>query len=116
MQPIQVGSPGQLVAVDILGPFPEFHSGKKYILVVVDNFTMWSEAYAIPNREAVTVAHKLTQEWFFCFSPSESLLSDPREETPTKKWGGWGGLTPEAHTLIICMKYAYVYSTRSFIV
>ena len=43
-------------------------------------------------------------------------LMHAREEIPTKKWGGWGGLTPETHTLIICMKYAYVYSTRSFIV
>ena len=60
-QPIQVGSPGQLVAVDILGPFPESHSGNKYIMVVVDHFTKWSEAYAIPNQEAVTVALKLTQ-------------------------------------------------------
>ena len=76
LQPIQVGSPGQLVAVGILGPFPESHSGNKYILVVVDHFTKWSEAYAIPNQEAVTVAHKLTQEWFFRFSPPESLLSD----------------------------------------
>lgn len=80
LQPIPVGSPAQLVAVDTLGPFQESSSGNRYILVVVDHFTKWSEAYAIPNQEATTVARKLTQEWFFRFSPPESLLSDQGEQ------------------------------------
>ena len=37
-------------------------------------------------------------------------------DTNKKVGRAGGGLTPETHTLIICMKYAYVYSTRSFIV
>ena len=73
---ISVGSPMQFVAVDIVGPFPENSEGKKYILVVVDQFTKWSEAYAIHNQEAVTVAEVLTREWFFRYSPPETLHSD----------------------------------------
>ena len=34
------------------------------------------EAYAIRNKEAVIVANKLTNEFFFCFSPVEQLHSD----------------------------------------
>ena len=38
------------------------------------------EAYPIPNQEAVTVAHVLTQEFFFRFSPPEQLHSDQRKQ------------------------------------
>ena len=34
------------------------------------------EAYPIPNQEATTVAKKLTEEFFFRFSPPEQLHSD----------------------------------------
>ena len=48
-------SPLQLVATDILGP-PSV--GNSYILVVADYFTLYTEAYPIPNQEATTVAGK----------------------------------------------------------
>ena len=66
----------QLVATDILGPLPESGSGNSYILVVGDYFTRWTEAYPIPNQEAATVAKKLTEEFFFRFSPPEQLHTD----------------------------------------
>ena len=76
LSPILVGSPMQLVAVDILGPLPTSRNGNQYILVASDYFTRWTEAYGIPNMEALTVAETLTQEIFFRFSPPESLHSD----------------------------------------
>jgi hypothetical protein len=66
----------QSVAMDILGRFPEAPAGNCYILVVADYFSHWAEAHPIPNQEAVTVAEKLTNEFFFCFSSSEQLHSD----------------------------------------
>ena len=38
---ISVGSPLELVAMDILGPLPETTAGNSYILVVGDYFTRW---------------------------------------------------------------------------
>ena len=73
---IRVGNPMQLVAVDIMGPFPVTSNGNQYVLVAGDYFTRWMEAYAIPNQEAETVARKLTEEMFFRFSPPEQLHSD----------------------------------------
>ena len=73
---IRTGYPMQLVAMDIIGPFPESPAGNTYILVVADYFTRWTEAYPIPNQEAATVASKLVDEFFFRFSPPEQLHSD----------------------------------------
>ena len=49
----------EVVAVDIMGPFPERNNGNSYVLVAGDYFTRWTEAYAIPNQEATTVARRV---------------------------------------------------------
>ena len=76
LQTIQAGYPLQVVCVDIMGPLPETDQGSKYVLVAVDYFTRWVEAYGIPNQEAMTVARKLVDEMFCRFSPPEQLHSD----------------------------------------
>ncbi|KAL5469186.1 hypothetical protein EMCRGX_G030404 [Ephydatia muelleri] len=76
MQTIQAGYPMQVVAVDKMGPLPETDDGNKYVLVAVDYFTRWTEAYGIRNQEAATVAKKLVDEVFCHFSPPEQLHSD----------------------------------------
>ena len=76
LKPLVTSYPLQLVAMDIVGPFPESVAGNSYILVVADYFTRYVEAYAIPNQEAVTVANKLVEEFFFRFSPPDQLHSD----------------------------------------
>ena len=81
---IPAGNPGQFVSVDILGPFPEDSKANKYILVVVDHFTKWGEAFPIPNQEAITVAQVLCNEWFFRFSPPEGLHSDQGRQFESK--------------------------------
>ena len=37
-----------------MGPLAEMEEGSKYVLVAVDYFTRWVEAYGIPNQEAKT--------------------------------------------------------------
>ena len=76
LQSVQAGYPMQLVAMDIVGPFPESESGNKYILVVSDYFTKWVEAYGIANQEASTIAQTLVDEFFCRFSPPRQLHSD----------------------------------------
>jgi len=65
LQDYKVGFPMDRVSTDILGPFPCSDSNNKYILVIMDNFTKYVEAYAIPDQKAETVADKLVFE-FFC--------------------------------------------------
>ncbi len=73
---VKAGSPMQIVAVDLLGTFPESQASNTYILVASDYFTRWVEAYHVPNQEATMVAKKLTDEFFFRLSPPEQLHSD----------------------------------------
>jgi hypothetical protein len=39
------GDPMERVAVDILGPLPVTERGNRYILVLTDCFTKWTEVY-----------------------------------------------------------------------
>jgi hypothetical protein len=45
------GAPMERIAVDILGPLSLSDSGNKYLLIVADYFTKWTEAFPIPNQE-----------------------------------------------------------------
>ena len=53
---LYVGTPMERIAVDIMGPSPVTKQGNKYLLVAMDYFTKWPEAYALPDQEAKTVA------------------------------------------------------------
>ena len=40
------------IATDILGELPETEDGNRYILVVSDYFSKWTESFAMSNMEA----------------------------------------------------------------
>ncbi|KAI3369557.1 hypothetical protein L3Q82_007765 [Scortum barcoo] len=70
-------APMERVAVDILGPFPATERGNRYILVAMDYFTKWPEAYAVPDQSAATTAEHLVNEMFCRFvCVPEELHSD----------------------------------------
>jgi hypothetical protein len=54
--PMPCGNPGERIAMDLIGPLPPSEHGSEYCLVIEDYFTKWPEAYALPNKEAVTIA------------------------------------------------------------
>ena len=60
MQIYRVGLPMERIAIDVLGPLPE--SNRKYLLIAMDYFTKWPEAYPLPNQEAITVGKVLVEE------------------------------------------------------
>ena len=64
------------VGVDILGPFPATYRGNRYVLVAMDYFTKWPEAYAVADQSAVTTAEHLVNEMFCRFGVPEELHSD----------------------------------------
>jgi len=56
LQVYNVGVPFERVQIDILGPLPLTVSGNKYLLIVVDCFSKWVEAFPLKNIRARTVA------------------------------------------------------------
>ena len=56
MKSIKTGYPLERIQIDIPGPFPETDRGNKEVAVVVDMYTKWPEAYALPNQEVDTAA------------------------------------------------------------
>lgn len=47
MQPVVSQSPWQIVACDVMGPFPRSPRGNQYLLVVTDHFTKWVELFPL---------------------------------------------------------------------
>jgi hypothetical protein len=76
MKPYVTGSAMERLTTDILGPLERTTAGNKYILVVTDCFTKWTESYAIPNIEAKTVAKKIVEEWVCRYGAPTLLHSD----------------------------------------
>ena len=73
LENIRVGEPLERVGMDITGPFPVTKYGNKYILVVMDYFTKWVEAYPIPDQESSTVARCLVNNFISRFWYSKNL-------------------------------------------
>ena len=71
-----VGAPMERIAVDVMGPLPVTKKGNKYLLVAMDYFTKWPEAYALQDQEAKTVATVLVREFVCRFGTPLELHSD----------------------------------------
>ena len=73
-------APFQIIAADLIGPYPESALGNKYILSIVDLYSGWPEAFAIPDKEADTVADVLIREIFPRHSCVDKILTDQGTE------------------------------------
>ncbi|GFX09345.1 retrovirus-related Pol polyprotein from transposon 412 [Trichonephila clavipes] len=77
LQLYNVGAPFERIAFDILDPLPRSSDGNNNILVVMDYFTKWPEAFPIPDQEASTVAEVLVQHWISRFGvPLQLIITD----------------------------------------
>ena len=76
MQIVRSGFPMERIAIDILGELPETPRGNKYIVVIGDYFTKWTEALPIPNMEACTVTKVLVENVLCRFGIPQVIHSD----------------------------------------
>ena len=76
LQQKPVGNPLERVAIDILGPLPETETKNKYIMVVADYFTKWTEAYALPDQKSMTIADALVTNFIVRFGCPLQLHTD----------------------------------------
>ena len=76
LQSIDVNEPFVFWAMDYMGPLPETSRGNKHLLVVMDHFTKWCEAFPTKDQKASTVADLLVSRLFSRFGPPTVLHSD----------------------------------------
>ena len=70
------GAPMDRIFTDVLGPFPRSDNGNKLVLLVMDQFSKWVEAYPIPDQTAETVAHRIVYEFISRFGCPLDIHSD----------------------------------------
>ena len=75
-----VGSPMERIAFDILSFPEETEKSNRCVLVVSDYFTKWSEAFALPDHQAETVAEELVTKIFLRFGAPRFIHSDQAPE------------------------------------
>lgn len=76
MQLHQSGYPMERLAIDILGELPLTENGNRYIVVIADYFTKWTECFPMPNMEARTVAKILVEQVISRFGTPTKIHSD----------------------------------------
>ena len=70
------GAPMERIAIDVLGPLPQSESGNKYVLVIADYFSKWTEAFPIPNQESKTIADVVVREFVCRYGVPGEIHSD----------------------------------------
>ena len=75
-----VGSPMERIGIDILSLTTETEDGNVCVLVVSDYFTKWTQAIALPDHTALTVADALVVEVFLKFGTPRLIHSDQGAE------------------------------------
>lgn len=75
LTPIQTTYPFELVSINFL-QLNKCKHGYEYILVVMDNFTIFAQAYTTRNKSAKTVADKLFNDFALKFSFPSKLHHD----------------------------------------
>ena len=88
MQSIKTAYPLERIQIAILGPLPETNKGNKYVAVVVDMYTKWPEAYALPDQEANTVAQTVMDNFVCRFGCPRGILGDQGRNFESRTFRG----------------------------
>ncbi|XP_076848348.1 gypsy retrotransposon integrase-like protein 1 isoform X2 [Brachyhypopomus gauderio] len=57
VRPIKVDGPWEIVAVEIMGPFPgSTHGGNTHIVIITDYYSKWVEVFPVQKKDSLCVA------------------------------------------------------------
>jgi hypothetical protein len=76
MKKYKSGSPWERLQIDITGPLTETETGNRYIIVVTDCFTKWTQTYAVRHIDTESVAKPFVENWVLQYGPPKMLHSD----------------------------------------
>lgn len=67
---------GEVLAVDLFGPLPPGENGERWILLVEDTATRWTELYALKDATSEACARTLIEEYFLRYGLPRRIVSD----------------------------------------
>ena len=76
LKPFLVGMPCEQIAMDVIDHLPTTVSGNKCVLTIVDHFSKYAKAIALPNQTAKTVADALMRHWISIFGTPFNIHTD----------------------------------------
>ena len=68
-----------LVGMDLIGPLKKTTRGNRYILTMTCYFSKWVEAFALPDKSALTVAHAVYTAYCRHGAPDNIITDQGRE-------------------------------------
>ena len=76
LNPLPIEDVFSRVHIDILCSLPKTKEGFQYVLLVVDSFSKWTEAFPLRTQEAKEVANILYNEIFTRYGAPRTIVSD----------------------------------------
>jgi transposase InsO family protein len=76
LQPLHIGHIFSRIHVDMIGPLNKTPEGYQHILLVMDSFTKWCEAFPMKSGTAADVAEVLHSEIFCRYGAPREMLTD----------------------------------------
>jgi hypothetical protein len=78
LHPLEIATaPFEVIGMDFLGPVkPASLSGNKYVLVLTDAFSKWTEVVALPNQTAETTCRALMDKIVLYHGPPKVIITD----------------------------------------
>lgn len=95
LMPIHVSGPFERIGVDCMGPLPMTEHGNQFVVVFIDYFTRYVEAYATQNIQTSTIANIFTTK-IICRHGCPSILHSDRGSDLTSH------LMKKVNTLLNC--------------
>ena len=87
LQVSRVGVPVERVGIDIFGPLIQTVQGNRYVLVISDYFTRWTEVYEMKNIDAITVTDILVKEYICRFGIPRQIHTEKGNSLSLKYFG-----------------------------